>query len=1782
MINKFISFFLIFMGLTLLSCSSIKVKYLSDGRRVYTGDIKKLKKGSIIEGYVVDSQTGKKIKGARVELKNANMGVGYYVRKTNWNGYFKIDNFIPHLSYILEVSADNYIVYRVKGIISEGSRKIKLVREALLSGRVRDTSGNPVKDVEVKLKRYYDSYSKPHIAVTDSNGAYSFNKLKSGSYLATFTLSGYITETARLKRIKKGEAFNLPMVLFKPASISGKITIKELDVPAVNINVSARSKATHSTSTYQDGTYQLEDVKPGRYRLYISHQGFYTMKSRVIRIREGDKSEDINFIVKPKEPKIDVYSYRYTFTPGNKVAFNLRSFRLDSVKVTIYSLPLGVLMRGGVDPDRINPQKEGFKITAKWDEPVRDFRPYDWRYQSLQVKTPLSTGGYCIEVKGAGKIISRKFFTVTSTGVVVKRSQNSLFAYVTNLITNKPVQNAKIIVFDSSPKKKYKRGHYYKPPKRIEDLPVKVLMKGNTDKDGIFHKKYKSTKHFSILAIGNDKSYAICNTGSPTSFQKEKYKYLIYTDRPVYRAGDTVSYKLIGKKRASRFYPISGKKIYYKIVNRAFNKVIKEGNLKFDQWGTAHGSVRLKPDINLGVYEIRAGPSPGKLYNKGIFYAEQYRKPEFKIDITPSKGYYINGDTMEFKVEAKYFFGAPLKGALVRYRFYETRLRDSNTSYWWESGYSGSQAYNRIKLSGEKYVDKNGIAVLRLFSGNYPYDRDVTLEATVTDPSNVSITKRKKIRVGRGEYYIKIIPKKHFFSGNEKKKIEILTRTHTGKPISADLNIKVFRYIWKPWQRVYVHDKRPMFSKKVTTNKKGRAAFSLPEKFAYYGEFDLIVDGVDKRDNTITASRVIWIYSSSSTSIASKLKNLEIALNVTKLKKPQEVTCLVKTRYKDSYVCLTLEGRDIYRYKVIKMKGNIMPVKFDIKPGYAPNLYLTAVMQRKRALFTASAGISLPVKNTTLNISIKSGKTRFRPGERAKVDIKAVDEHGKPIKADLSLSVVDEAIYQIRTDHTPKMKDFFYSRISNWVLTSYSYPITVLAGAAKGGDVKVRQDFKDTAFWKANIRTNSSGKAELTFKLPDNLTTWRLTARGHDRDGRVGEKKSKILVTQELIARIGKPRFMIEGDKIGLIGIVNSNTEQGLKSVKTEFKIGKRLISPDKKIGISLPAFGSARNFYSYTVPKNKKKIKLQFTSIADRKYSDSILLSVPVERRGVAYKLYGLGDMAHNRNVKIVPIKGTDDFDFVPEKITILVNPSPVIQMLRATKFLSEYPYGCIEQTLNRFIPNLALNRILNIKGLSQFIDKKAVKDLEKKVRVGIARLQYKQNGDGTWGWWYGDRGNAFVTGYVLYSLNLAKSSGYPIQMSRVNKGLKSVHRILRNQNVRNRDAASYLIYIYSMWGRWDNRIYNDFKKSKISNAYQLSNLIRAIAIVKKRYKLSASKLEALDSDMQKYIKRLKSMMKKDRKGIYWSSAGAQSWSWPGGNAEITAHVLSSLVEAGDRSSLLGRIVHSLSKRSRGNAWRSTKETASVILALCRYIDAIGSSYSLKGNINFSLDGKRIANIAYNLKDIKDIKTLSKSVLLKRSDAKSIFNISAGGEAGPDVSFDIIVNGTLYFKGGGMLSIFKSKERSLDALSNGIKMTRVFSALTRVQDVHRKEYLVPQKISGRKEIKVGDELLVKVKFAALDDFKYLVMEDFLPSGFEVVKKNAYDKYRPYVHIERWDNRMVFFFTDIKKGEIYEIGYIVRAELPGNFMVKPSRVECMYEPSIQGWSVPTVIEVKKK
>ena len=323
---------------------------------------------------------------------------------------------------------------------------------------------------------------------------------------------------------------------------------------------------------------------------------------------------------------------------------------------------------------------------------------------------------------------------------------------------------------------------------------------------------------------------------------------------------------------------------------------------------------------------------------------------------------------------------------------------------------------------------------------------------------------------------------------------------------------------------------------------------------------------------------------------------------------------------------------------------------------------------------------------------------------------------------------------------------------------------------------------------------------------------------------RVGEATSSVLVTQDLVARIAKPRFLTESDKLSVIGIVNNNSKEGMSEVKTEMLIDGKEIKAEEKEKISLPPFGASKQHYPITVP-NSDSLNIQFSGKANETAKDAILHKVPIYKNGIAFKIGETGDMGENSSLILNPVKNDKNISVHAEELEISLNPSPIEKICNANQFLAEYPYGCVEQTLNKFLPAVEIWYLDSKKFPSIPEDPK----LPEKVKEGIKRLEEMQNEDGSWGWWNGDAGNEYLTGYVMAGLH----NPYPrnvifdtevnqkISLSfepteAIKKGKAAIQRMLSNSQSMEDDARAYLLYVASIYDLWSPSSFEKLTKKE------------------------------------------------------------------------------------------------------------------------------------------------------------------------------------------------------------------------------------------------------------------------------------------------------------------------------------------------------------------------------
>ncbi len=224
---------------------------------------------------------------------------------------------------------------------------------------------------------------------------------------------------------------------------------------------------------------------------------------------------------------------------------------------------------------------------------------------------------------------------------------------------------------------------------------------------------------------------------------------------------------------------------------------------------------------------------------------------------------------------------------------------------------------------------------------------------------------------------------------------------------------------------------------------------------------------------------------------------------------------------------LTFERGTTRREQLVELTAPLTLVDVPIRPDDAPNIFVTVNAWEEQdttlhenlwesladsRLHTASVELIVPVTGKTLNVTITPDKTVYAPREEVDITLRVTNERGEPVSTEVSLAMVDEAIFALSDELSGPIFDAFYSPRENIVRTYHSMaPIRYLGGGrgggGGGGDLagNPRSDFPDTAEWFPVLHTDANGEVLVTFTLPDNLTSWRLTAKAATADTQVGE-----------------------------------------------------------------------------------------------------------------------------------------------------------------------------------------------------------------------------------------------------------------------------------------------------------------------------------------------------------------------------------------------------------------------------------------------------------------------------------------------------------------------------------------------------------------------------------------------------------------------------------------------------------------------------------------------------
>jgi alpha-2-macroglobulin len=1387
----------------------------------------------------------------------------------------------------------------------------------------------------------------------------------------------------------------------------------------------------------------------------------------------------------------------------------------------------------------------------------------------------LPAGIYALTASSKNKSAA-SLLVVSNLGLVVKRSDSEVLTYTADKSSTRP-KPAMIYLWKGG--------------------KISSLGQNRSDSQGLWRSKLGRDEQVSFLARSGD-SWAISNS-SWNSYSEETSKSFVYTDRPIYRPGQKVFFKGI-LRDAKTLKALSGQSTSFSVKNSDDQEVFS-GKATTNDFGSFNSEFDLTRGASLGSYSI----SGTGFY--GSFEVEEYIKPEYSVTVTPSKGYGIQGEQLRATVEAKYLFGGLVSGAKVRY----TVTKAPYYRYEWGDevydGPSEGRDYSSdVVIDEEARLDQNGQLDILL-----PLERDKAaqalsyrIQAEVTDeslntvssqarviahPANVQVSSRTL------DYLVK--PKTDFIA-------EVVTKNLEEQPTSAKAIVQLIdeRWLWDGKKSTWLRKDRVVTSQTITTAADGLARVTL--RAAESGGYTIKTKAFDRQGRGSITESFIWVtgdnddwywnYSEASITLDKKRYSVgDTAVALIGLPKPGQS------------VLITTEGNGIRSAQVFKARGSSLRYEFKITADMQPNIFLNAVVVSDDGILQAEQKVTVPYQGKGLSLSITPSKAKFGPQETGQLSIEVKNAEGIGVGAELSLGVVDEAIYLVRKDSTPAIIDAFYGPRGNIVATEQSssfyfenvtlsrdeaqflMPSPLVSERArkvsfadeksndKAASAPVRQDFRDTILWIPNLTTDENGRVTVDVKFPDNLTTWRATARAQSQSKLFGQGVGSSQTTKDVIARLSLPQFLVRGDSATLGAVVNNTTDKAIKG-NLEVQLSGLAALGASSGPLEIGPLGRARQDIKVEA-KAFGRAEITASASTDGG-SDALKLPLNVKPRGFGESrgwAAGVGTVTRFA----VP----QDAAPTTANLTLYLTPSLLDAVTPALEYLLGYPYGCSEQTMSRFLPALLA---LDVPGLD--LGEQASK-LPEYFEIGLQRLANYQHEDGGWGFWNDDASTAEMTSYVLRGLlrakivaaqQAAKGNGqYQSAFARLisNEKLDNAVKWLR-QSVRQPEssdgneisqgerAAAYRTLAEA--GRAANTGMEAFARRSDLEAYALAELAQGFASLKNNQ---------LAHDL---LDRAKALRKERQGGAYWASSKARRWSWDDNSVQVTATVLDALARLEPTSPLVAQTAAWLLASRRGPRWISTQDTATTVMAALKLAKVTGDSTGNSTGSSYS------AKVLLNGQEVKTV-----------TDAKGRQTIElpdlAAGEQRLSVESSL---GSLIWS--AELSYTREPAKLNSDESQGIRVSRRYEKLLAVWNNSEKRYDYKRQNllrAGKLDaVTVGDLVLVTLTLApngASDDQHYLAVSDPIPAGMRALDERSltiagiedndpYSWSYWYSGREFRDDRTVLYAYSLYGKQTMQ--YVLRAQLPGQFTALPAQAFLMYDPDTSGMSAAATFTIRNR
>jgi uncharacterized protein YfaS (alpha-2-macroglobulin family) len=1523
----------------------------------------------------------------------------------------------------------------------------------------------------------------------------------------------------------------------------------------------------------------------------------------------------VHFRTAPYDPEayFNAVSQVGTYNAASEAAVYLATLNVDSAHLTLSRLSLEAFARlTGPNAyealDKYQPAPDD--VLRDWDVSIASALN---ERTLTRVSLAPAPGVYhlAMSAQGVAAPVQHHLMVVSGANLTLKLGFDETLVWATDLNTGQPLAQVPVTIYNEN---------------------FRQVAQGSTDADGVLRVSIPQredlwTQEYAVaqggegpaaFALGlSDWSSGIdpWDFGLGSDFYRRSYTGYAYTDRPIYRPGQVVYFKGVIRAEDDARFHLPDLPSVDVAINNDMGEVVYSATLPLNDFGTVSGQFQLAPEAGLGYYNLNMTRGQ-QFFGNVSFSVAEYRKPEFQVNVTSPVTEVVQGATIPVAVDASFFFGGPVSNAAVHWSVLSADYVFPYTGqgyydfydYDWSADVAGPTygVYGRLISEKDGQTDAQGHAELSVPAdlSDSKLSQLYTIDVTVTDISGQQVAGRVQVVVHQGQFYVGVRPEHYVGQAGQPVNMQLLTVDWASNPWpNQRLHVVYNDHQWNCAQErdpdtganawtCHVKDTE-VASQDVITGADGRATgtFTPPKG----GVYQVRVTGTDAGGHTVTASTIIWVADQEFVSWRQENNDRINLVTDRKSYRPGDTAeILIPSPFQgEATALITLERGHVLSHEVVRLTTNSTVYRLPITADFAPDVFFSVVLIKgvddnnpAPAFKVGTAKLSVSPEQQEIELTLTPDRTKVGPRDTVNYTLHATDYTGKPVQGEFSVGLVDLAVLSLAPPNASPILDAFYAERGLGIRTSLGLTLNinrlnVAADKAKGGGGgeqagfdEVRGNFLDTAYWSAAVVTNQNGEATFSVTLPDNLTTWRLDARGLTRDTLVGQGTVDIVATRDLLIRPVTPRFFVTGDRGQLGAVVNNNTDQDIQATVTLAGSGVTIDSPASQ-NVLVKAHDRAEVAWNVTAgegPAADLTFSVEGGGLRD---ASKPTLGVPPDQLLPIYQYsapetVGTAGQLETADSRLEAISLPRRFDVTQGDLTVQLDPSLAAGLTGALDYLEHFPYECTEQTVSRFLPNVLTYRALKDLGLSDPALEKRLKGL---VNQGLQRLYSRQHVDGGWGWWTTDESDSFITAYVIFGLVKAQQAGFDVSASVLGNGTSYLQQNLTRPNETaenwqlNRQA--FILYVLAEAGQANpSATVQLYDARQRLDTYARAYLALAFALIDPS---DTTRTKALLSDFN-------NAAIVSATGAHWEE---QSADWRNMNTDTrsTAVVLEALVKLDPVNAMIPNVVRWLMVARKAKAWETTQETAWALISLTDWMVASGE---LKASYDYSvaLNGAQLSAGTISAGNLQNPVVLHVAVadLLRDQANRLVVSRSAG-------------DGRLYYT--AHLNAYLPVE-DVRALSRGVMVSREYRLKT--NDCGGRDQPECPVVT---EAQAGQDIQVKVTLIAPNDLYYVVVEDPLPAGAEAVDTSLLTTSAvgqppelapsdPLYYGWGWwwfsntdlrDEKVVLFATTLPKGT-YEYTYTIHASLPGTYKVIPTQAREFYFPEVFGRGDGTLFTIK--